>query len=97
MSYMTYSSQEKALFQKRIPLRHLFFLLCSCFRAHPTTLLLKILGGPMHEPSPHLKFFLGVPPVPPRSSPLFTSYNQSVGLGLPVADVFSKANSPSSS
>src|SRR6218665_3309443 len=48
------------------------FLLCSCFRAHPTTLLLKILWGPMHGPSPHLKFFLGDrPPVPPRSPPLY--------------------------
>src|SRR6218665_3568015 len=28
------------------------FLLCSSFRAHPTTLLLKILGGRMHGPSP---------------------------------------------
>src|SRR6218665_6746 len=34
MSYMTLSSQEKHL-----------FLLCSYFHAHPTTLLLKILGG----------------------------------------------------
>src|SRR6218665_1748181 len=35
------------------------FLLCSYFHAHPTTLLLKILGGRMHGLSPHLKFFLG--------------------------------------
>src|SRR6218665_2259531 len=43
-----------------------FFLLCSCFRAHPTTLLLKILGGRMH-----LKFVGGtVPPVLPRSPTL---------------------------
>jgi len=43
----------------------LCFLLCSYFRAHPTTLLLKILGGRMHEASPHLKCFWGnVPPVP---------------------------------
>src|SRR6218665_3043490 len=27
-------------------------LLCSSFRAHPTTLLLKILGRPMHGPFP---------------------------------------------
>src|SRR6218665_3874911 len=33
MSYMTISSQEKHNFS-----------LCSCFHAHPTTLLLKILG-----------------------------------------------------
>src|SRR6218665_640362 len=31
--------------------KHLF-LLFSYFRAHPTTLLLKILGGRMHGPSP---------------------------------------------
>src|SRR6218665_2678731 len=40
-SYMTLSSQEKHL-----------FLLFSYFRAHPTTLLLKILGGRMHGPFP---------------------------------------------
>src|SRR6218665_1864820 len=60
MSYMTPSSQEKHL-----------FLLCSYFHAHPTTLLLKILGGPMHGTSPHLKFGgRTVHPVPPRSPPL---------------------------
>src|SRR6218665_515465 len=37
------------------------FLLCSYFRAHPTTLLLKILGGRMHGP-PHLKFLGGPSP-----------------------------------
>src|SRR6218665_2720932 len=41
-----------------------FFLLCSYFRAHPATLLLKILGGRMHGPSPHLKFWGDRPPVP---------------------------------
>src|SRR6218665_606900 len=41
MSYMTISSQEKHNFS-----------LCSCFHAHPTTLLLKILEGPMHGRSP---------------------------------------------
>ena len=35
--------------------KHLF-LLCSYFRAHPTTLLLKILWH-LHGPSPHLKFW----------------------------------------
>jgi len=56
---MIISLQEKTLFQKRIPWRHLF-LLCSSFRAHPTTLLLKI---------PHI-FGGTLPPVPPRSPPL---------------------------
>src|SRR6218665_2951647 len=41
-----------------------YFFLSSSFRAHPTTLhvLLKILGGPMHGPSPHLKFWGDRPP-----------------------------------
>src|SRR6218665_863416 len=46
------------------------FLLCSYFRAHPTTLLLKILRGRMHGPSPHLEFWGDRPPVSPRSPPL---------------------------
>src|SRR6218665_3302716 len=54
MSYMTISSQEKHNFS-----------LCSCFLAHPTTLLLKILGGPMHGRSPHLKFGGGPSPQSP--------------------------------
>src|SRR6218665_2866967 len=47
------------------------FLLCSYFRAHPTTLLLKILGGRMHGPSPPQIFGGTVLPVPPRSSPMY--------------------------
>src|SRR6218665_1921331 len=66
MSYMTFSSQEQPLFQ--ISEENSFmtpFLLCSYFRAHPTTLLLRILGGGrMHGPSPHLKFWGDRPPVP---------------------------------
>src|SRR6218665_2206968 len=64
MSYMTISSQEN---------HH--FSLCSYFHAHPTTLLIKILGGPMHGPSPQPQIFFGgtVPPVPPRSLPLSVS------------------------
>jgi len=41
-----------------------FFLLCSYFRAHPTTLLLKILGGRMHGPSPPQILGDRPPPVP---------------------------------
>src|SRR6218665_3300314 len=37
------------------------FLHCSTFRAHPPTLLLKILGGPMHGPSPTSNLGGGVP------------------------------------
>ena len=41
------------------------FLLCSYFRAHPTTLLLKISGVTDAWAVPHLKFVGGtVPPVP---------------------------------
>src|SRR6218665_1176737 len=50
------------------------FSLCSCFHAHPTTLLLIILGGPMHGRSPHLNFWGDRPPSPPRSPPLFLRY-----------------------
>src|SRR6218665_3611572 len=46
------------------------FSLCSCFHAHPTTLLLKILGGPMHGRSPTSNFWGDRPPSPPRSPPL---------------------------
>src|SRR6218665_2626463 len=53
MSYMTISSQEKHNFS-----------LCSCFHAHLTTLLLKILSGP-----PTSNFWGDRPPSPPPRSP----------------------------
>src|SRR6218665_160685 len=57
---MTLSSQEKHL-----------FLLLSYFRAYPTTLLLKILEGRMHGPSPYLKLFWGPSPQStPRAPPM---------------------------
>src|SRR6218665_74066 len=62
MSYMTLSSLDKHL-----------LLLCSYFRAHPTTLFLKILGGRMHGPSPPQIFWGTVPPVSPRSPPMATA------------------------
>jgi len=41
------------------------FLLSSYFHTHPITLLLEILGEPMHRPSPPPRMFEGtVPPVP---------------------------------
>src|SRR6218665_3272031 len=60
MSYMTISSQENHYFTKNsfTP----FFKLCSCFLAHPTTLLLKILGGAMHGPSYPHQIFSPSPP-----------------------------------
>src|SRR6218665_308995 len=51
------------------------FLLFSYFPGHPTILHLKILGGRMHGPSPHLNFFWegDRPTSPPRSPPLISS------------------------
>jgi len=56
------------------------FLLCSYFHAHPTTLLLKILGDQCMGRPPISNFCGDRPPVPPRSPPLhwvfFCSYVQ---------------------
>src|SRR6218665_2771591 len=72
MSYMTISSQEKHNFS-----------LGSCFHAHSTTLLLKILGGPMHGRSPPPQIFWGArPPSPPRSPPLFAPIPNTLVLVL---------------
>jgi len=47
------------------------FLLCSYFRAHPTTLLLKNIGGTdAWAVPPPKKNFEGLPPSPPKSPPL---------------------------
>src|SRR6218665_268423 len=63
MSYMTISSQEKHNFP-----------LCSCFHAHPTTLLLNNIGGTNAWAVPPPQILGGtVPPVPPRSPPLQVS------------------------
>src|SRR6218665_3939642 len=45
------------------------FLLCSYFLTHPITLLLQILGGRMHGPSPP-QILGDRPPSPPRSPSL---------------------------
>src|SRR6218665_3764901 len=66
MSYMTrimtLSSQKTTISEKNSFMT--LFLLCSYFCAHPTTLLLKILGGRMHGPSPTSHFGGTDPPVP---------------------------------
>src|SRR6218665_1167791 len=49
--YDPFFIRKTTVSEKNSLTRHLF-LLCSYFRAHPTTLLLKILGGRMHGPSP---------------------------------------------
>src|SRR6218665_1186947 len=51
--------------------KNTYFLLFSYFRAHPTTLLLKILGGRMHGMSTPPQTLGGPSPQsPPRFSPL---------------------------
>src|SRR6218665_2079979 len=52
---------RKTTISKKNSLITPLFLLCSYFRAYPTTLLLKILGGWMHGPSPHPPQILGGP------------------------------------
>src|SRR6218665_3996549 len=70
--YDQISSQEQPLFQKTIPLLHLFLL--RTFTANPTTLLLKILGGTvdcgLHGSSPTSNFCGDRPPSPSGSPPL---------------------------
>src|SRR6218665_518459 len=61
MSYLTLSSQEKPLFQKIIPSRHLFYSVRAFARIRQT-LLLKILGGWMHGPSPSSQILGGPSP-----------------------------------
>src|SRR6218665_2724005 len=75
MSYMTLLTlffARKATISEKEFLYDTFFLLCSYFRAHPTTLLLEILGGTnaMHGLSPHLKLWGDCLPSPPRFPPL---------------------------
>ena len=48
---------------------HATFLVSSYFTTHPITLLLEILGGRMHGPSPNLHFG-GRPSSPPKSPPV---------------------------
>src|SRR6218665_2988210 len=64
--YMTLSSQEKPLVQKRIPLYGTFFTLFVLSRVsnNTTTLLLKILGdGCMGSPPLGLRLCLGDSPM----------------------------------
>src|SRR6218665_3604069 len=79
--YMTLFSRKNTISEENSFMT--LFLFCSYFRAHPTTLLLKILGGRMHGPSPTSNFGgpspspLGLRPChPPYSSisSLFSSF-----------------------
>ena len=67
--YMTHYLAKTSISQQNIPSLHLV-LVTSYFPAHPITLLLQILGGRMHGPSPsHLKFW-GPSPRPSKSPPM---------------------------
>ena len=74
--YITYMTppflDQKSRFQtKNIPPWH-HFLVSSYFASHLITvgLLLKILGGRMHGPSPHLGFCAPSLQSPPKSPPM---------------------------
>src|SRR6218665_1316395 len=69
MSYMTLSSQEKALFQKSILNDTYFFYSVRAFTPIPQHYFSKYWGDQCIG-RPHLKFWGTVPPVPPRSPPL---------------------------
>jgi len=79
-AYMTLSSQKSTISEKNCltPIS----LLCSSFRAHPATLLLKILGGPLNGPSPNLKFWGTVPNgSPPLCARLYERKTSANGFG----------------
>ena len=59
------------LFQNK-KIIHVTFFSTSYLPAHPITLLLQILGGRMHWPSPHLKFWRDRPSVSRKSPPMHT-------------------------
>src|SRR6218665_2865536 len=66
MSYMTFLHNKKPSFQKKfLDDTYLFTLFKLSRPSHNTSLLLKILGGPMHGPSPNLKFWGDRPLSPP--------------------------------
>ena len=63
MSYMTLSPREEHLFQKIIHLWH-FFLLCLCFRTHPTNITSQNMAGADAWAVPPPQIFLGGPSLP---------------------------------
>jgi len=74
---MTLSSQEKQLFQKRVPFMTPFFTLFVLSRASDNTTSQNIEGTDAWA-VPHLTFLGGtVPPVLPRSPPLAMDHGSS--------------------
>src|SRR6218665_995650 len=64
MSYLTLSSQEKPLFQKIIPSRHLLYSVRAFARIRQTLCFSKYWGDGCMGRHPHLKFGGTVPPAP---------------------------------
>src|SRR6218665_2447511 len=66
------SATDDPFFKRKttISQKNSYFLLSSSFRAHPTTLLLKILGDQCMGRPPTLNFWGDRPPSPPSSPPL---------------------------
>src|SRR6218665_3092303 len=88
MSYLTLSSQEKPLFhlfQNIIPSRHLF-LLCSCFRTHPTNTTSQNIGETDAWAVTPSQIFGGtVPPVhPPVNLSQLITLKMNVSLVGPI-------------
>src|SRR6218665_3328968 len=81
MTHMTLSSEEKPLFQKEF-LYDTFFTLFVLSHIRRTTLLLKILGGRMHGPSPTSNFGGPSPKFPHRSPSLLLMTVNLVPVGL---------------
>jgi len=67
--YGPFFTRKTSISEKKF-LDDTFFTQLVYFRTYPTALLLKILGGRMHEPSLHLKICGGRPPLPPKSPPI---------------------------
>src|SRR6218665_673841 len=68
---------QKPRFQTKIYSSLTHFLVSSYFASHPITVLLKILGGRTHGPSPTSN--LGASPSPPKSPPMTA--------GLPCVEI----------
>ena len=74
ITYMTsFSWPKTSISDKNIPPQHLF-LVSSYFASHPITVLLKILGGRMHGPSPTSNVFWGSSPSIPKSPPMYRAF-----------------------
>ena len=88
MSYMTLSSQQKALFQKR---RHLFFYSVLSLMSDNTTS--QNIGGTNAWAVPTSNFGGTVPSVPPRSPPLDIVMHRQIITCFPEVYMYTLYNS----